>query len=65
VTGSERRGLIEEVSCRQWAAYRLLVYALTTDKIEPSMAMWGAFGLLERAGRFVDLLADRPLGKAA
>jgi hypothetical protein len=65
VTGAERRRLPEEVSCRQGAAYRLLVYALITDRIEPSVAMRGASRLLQRARMFFDVLAaGEPRGRA-
>lgn len=49
-----------ELRRRHDAACRLLIDALTVQTIDPGLAVWGAWVLLERARGFLDLLeADR------
>jgi hypothetical protein len=53
---AERQRLLVEVACRQEAARRLLVHALTQPDRDPALCVWAAWVQLERSAPFVQLL---------
>jgi hypothetical protein len=63
---SDSRVLFVEVACRQDAARRLLVAALTRPDLDSSLLVWAAWVKLERLLPLVELLlADSSVGEAA